>query len=69
MAVEIKFLSSVINAETESELTIKIAGDSILMVIKDKRSIKKNGECIFLDKYTASKLAKELRKQISFLED
>ena len=69
MAVEIKFLSSVINAETESELTIKIAGDSIFMVIKDKRSIKKNEECIFLDKYTASKLAKELRKQISFLED
>lgn len=67
MAVEIKFLSSVINAETESELTIKIAGDSIFMVIKDKRSIRKNGECIFLDKYTASKLAKELRKQISFL--
>jgi len=69
MAIEIKFLSSVKNDETDSELTIKKAGDSIFMVIKDKKSKHEFGECIFLDKYTASKLAKEIRKQISFLED
>jgi hypothetical protein len=69
MAVEIKFLSSVRNEETDAELTIKNVANSIFIVIKNNSSPHKNSESIFLDKYTAAKLAKELRKQISFLED
>jgi hypothetical protein len=69
MSVEIKFLSSVRNEETDAELTIKNVANSIFIVIKNNSSPHKNSESIFLDKYTAAKLAKELRKQISFLED
>lgn len=69
MALEIKFISSVQNNETDSELIVKTTSKFIFITLKDKQSKNPFGECIFLDKYTASKLAKELRKQISFLED
>ena len=69
MSYEIIFKSSFKNEETDSTLKSAQLSNCLFITIKDSKSINPNGEGIFLDKKTAIKLAKELRKQISFLED
>ncbi len=70
MAVELKFTSS----ERSSDLTfLKVFANNlneIYIEITDPTQEEfYNSQRIFIDKETAIKLAKELRKQISMLED
>jgi hypothetical protein len=58
MGIEVKFTSAVQNDETDSELFIKSLTNTIFIVVRDKQSKNQSGTSIFLDKYTASKLAK-----------
>lgn len=64
MAIEIIFKSP----ETCSELTVKAENNLIVIEAQSLNNFNPPIELIF-GKYEAAKLAKEIRKQISFLED
>lgn len=70
MAVELKFTST--ERTTDNRFLIVFANKCNQIYIEITDPIKdefQNSQIIFLDKETAIKLAKELRKQISMLED
>ena len=68
MAVELKFVQE--NSEFSPTLKVYATDENqifILIEYLDDHDYEKRA--VRLDKFTAIKLAKELRKQISFLED
>ncbi len=70
MAIEIKFIDE--TCKVKSELTVKkaeITNEHLVIEIKYEHDDYFSSRIIFLDKPTSIKLAKELRKQISFLEE
>lgn len=64
MAIEVKFKCY----DTASELTVKADGNLIIVKAESLSNFTPPITLVF-NKYEAAKLAKEIRKQISFLED